>query len=160
MKLRVTVIDHGADPSRYPTADAVIRDDWNYGQLTPHADDFVVVATQHKGDHQSMKQALTTQVRYIALIASRKRARLVLKYLREDGVNDMDLLRIHAPAGFDLGARTPEGIALSVISEIIACANSGNGAPKRQALEAHKMILLPALKNASATLADRPDGAA
>lgn len=161
MKLRVTVIDQSPpDPNRYPAAEQLIQDDWSYTRLTPEADDFVVVATQHKGDHQSIKQALTTPVRHIALIASRKRARLVLKYLREDGVDDMDLLRIYAPAGFDLGARTPEGIALSVISEIIACAHSGSGAAKRQPPEDHKVVLLPALKSSSAPLAGWPDGAA
>jgi xanthine dehydrogenase accessory factor len=149
MKLKIIVIDQNAEPQRYPGAERIILDDGSYARLTPQAEDFVVVATQHKGDHQSMKQALTTPVRYIALIASRKRARLVMKYLREDGFNELDLSRVYAPAGFGLGARTPEGIALSVIAEIVACGCNGSGAPKREPLANETVVLLPSPKNRS-----------
>jgi xanthine dehydrogenase accessory factor len=142
MKLKVTVIDPNAEQHLYPLADQLIVDDWNYERLTPRAEDFVVIATQHKGDHQSMKQALTTSVRYIALIASRKRSKLVMKYLREDGFNDLDLSRVYAPAGLGLGARTPEGIALSVIAEIVAHGCNGNGAAKREPFENERLVLL------------------
>lgn len=153
MKLKVTVIDQNAEPRRYPAAEQIILDDWSYSRLTPQAEDFVVVATQHKGDHQSMKQALTMPVRYIALIASRKRSRLVMKYLREDGFNDMELSRVYAPAGLGLGARTPEGIALSVIAEIVAFGCNGNGAPKRELPENENIVLLASPKNRSPSLA-------
>jgi xanthine dehydrogenase accessory factor len=152
MKLKITVIDQGAEPRRFPAAEHIVLDDWSYAHLTPAAEDFVVVATQHKGDHQSMKQALTTPVRYIALIASRKRSRLVMKYLREDGFNDLDLSRVYAPAGFGLGARTPEGIALSVIAEIVACGCNASGAPKRE-LPDNKTIVPLSPKKKSPSLA-------
>ena len=151
MKLKVTVIDPNAEQHLYPLADQLIVDDWNYERLTPRAEDFVVIATQHKGDHQSMKQALTTPVRYIALIASRKRTRLVMKYLREDGFNDLDMSRVYAPAGLGLGARTPEGIALSVIAEIVACGCHGTGTSKREPLENGTVIPLAPPRNRSAT---------
>jgi xanthine dehydrogenase accessory factor len=146
MKLKVTVIDPNAEQHLYPLADQIIVDDWNYQRLTPRAEDFVVIATQHKGDHQSMKQALTTPVRYIALIASRKRSKLVMKSLREDGFDGLDLSRVYAPAGFGLGARTPEGMALSVISEIVAHSCNGNGASKREPFENERLTLLPTPK--------------
>lgn len=151
MKMKVTVIDQQAEPHLYPFAERVILDDWSYSRLTPRAEDFVVIATQHKGDHQSMKQALTTPVRYIALIASRKRTRLVMKYLREDGFNDLDMSRVYAPAGLGLGARTPEGIALSVIAEIVACGCHGTGTSKREPLENGTVIPLAPPRNRSAT---------
>jgi xanthine dehydrogenase accessory factor len=152
MKLKITVIDQSAEPRHFPAAEHIVLDDWSYARLTPAAEDFVVVATQHKGDHQSMKQALTTPVRYIALIASRKRSRLVMKYLREDGFNDLDLSRVYAPAGFGLGARTPEGIALSVIAEIVACGCNASGAPKRE-LPDNKTIVPLSPKKKSPSLA-------
>jgi xanthine dehydrogenase accessory factor len=93
-----------------------------------------------------MKQALTTPVRYIALIASRKRSKLVMKYLREDGFDDLDLSRVYAPAGLGLGARTPEGMALSVISEVVAHSCNGHGASKREPFENERLTLLPMTK--------------
>ena len=57
---------------------------------------------------------------YVALIASRHRARLVLDYLRAGGTAEEKIATVHAPAGLFLGASTPEEIALSVISQMVA----------------------------------------
>jgi xanthine dehydrogenase accessory factor len=127
MGLRVRVIDPDVTSDRYPQAAALITDDLEYARLEPGAEDFVVVATQHKGDHESMTRALRSSARYIALIASRKRARLVLDYLRGQGFRDNALARVHAPAGLDLGARTPEEIALSIMSEIVLLRRGASG---------------------------------
>ena len=138
MGLRVIVIDDQAERERYPDAERLIADDLDYSALEPAADDYVVVATQHKGDHRSMKRALSLDVRYIALIASRKRSRLVLDYLREEGIGDEDLARVRAPAGLDLGCRTPEEIALSVLSEIVMLRRGGDARPMREKLAADR----------------------
>lgn len=131
MQLSVVVNDSLIDDDRYPAAARLITDDINYSQLTPSVHDFVVIATQHKGDHESMKRALDSPAGYIALIASRKRARLVLDYLREAGYDKTALARVMAPAGIDLGARVPEEIALSVIGEIVMTRRAGSGKPMR-----------------------------
>jgi xanthine dehydrogenase accessory factor len=115
----VIVDDMMASPDRYPGARQVIVDDLDYSALDPAASDFVVIATQHRGDHESLRRLLTGEARYIALIASRKRANLVLDYLRAAGFGQHDIERIRAPAGIELGARMAEEIALSVISEIV-----------------------------------------
>ncbi len=117
--LDVVVNDALADRARYPAASRLVTDDHDYAALEPAPGDFVVVATQHKGDHLSMRRALASSVGYIALIASRKRSRLVLDYLRREGFGEQDLARVMAPSGLDLGARTPEEIALCVMSEIV-----------------------------------------
>jgi xanthine dehydrogenase accessory factor len=119
MSFNVVVDDTMAVPDRYPDASRVIADDADYSALAPEPSDFVVIATQHRGDHESLSRLLATGVGYIALIASRKRTGLVLDYLREAGFPQTDIERIRAPAGIALGARTPEEIALSVISEIV-----------------------------------------
>ena len=126
-----------AERERYPAATRLIEDDLDYGQLTPGPDDYVVVATQHKDDHQSMLRALASPSPYIALIASRKRSGLVLDYLREEGVEEAKMQRVHAPAGLDLGAKTPEEIALSVLSEIVMHRRGGSGAAMREKLRDH-----------------------
>ncbi|HKJ75790.1 MAG TPA: XdhC family protein [Gammaproteobacteria bacterium] len=131
--LRVVVDDPLVDAERYPDADRLITDDIDYEGLQPAQGDFVVIATQHKGDHDSMRRALGAGAGYIALIASRKRSNLVLDFLREQGYGQEDLARVHAPAGLDLGARTPEEIAVCVLSEIVLRRRGGSGRPMREA---------------------------
>ena len=134
MGLKVIVDDPLLEPQKYPAAERLITDDIDYQQLQPLADDYVVIATQHKGDHESLQQALSSPAGYIALIASRKRSRLVRDYLREAGVGTTQLDRVMAPAGLDLGARTPEEIALCVISEIVLTRRGGTGLRMRDKL--------------------------
>ena len=121
-----------ADAAHYPQAAQLLTDDFDYRRLDPQAGDSVVIATQHKGDHESMARCLRSPVPYIALIASRKRSKLVIDYLRDQGFDEAALARVYAPAGLDLGARTPEEIALSVLSEMVMLRHKGSGAPRRQ----------------------------
>jgi xanthine dehydrogenase accessory factor len=154
MGLSVVVNDPMVDRGRYPAAAHLIIDDMNYSQLIPAAEDFVVIATQHKGDHQSMKQALSSQAGYIALIASRKRSRLVLDYLRQEGFDEAAMARVMAPAGIDIGARTPEEIALSVMTEIVMKRRAGSGAHMRDSLM-HEDASLPGTSRPSVALSCR-----
>ena len=123
----VIINDPAVERAQYPAAIRLITDDLEYEQFQPQPQDFVVIATQHRGDHESIKHALRSSTRYIALIASRKRSRLVMDYLRDQGLTQDDLARVRAPAGLDLGARTPEEIALSIISEIVLIRRGGTG---------------------------------
>jgi len=138
MGLNVVVNDPIVDWDKYPNASRLITDDMDYDQLEPKPDDYVIIATQHKGDHQSMTKALKADASYIALIASRKRSGLVLDYLREEGFSDEDMTRVMAPAGLDLGARTPEEIALCVMSEIVLIRRQGTGMRMREKLRLEK----------------------
>jgi xanthine dehydrogenase accessory factor len=124
----VVVDDPMVDRTRYPDASRLLADDIDYSQLTAGPGDYVVVATQHKGDHESMQHVLRAGVGYVALIASRKRSQLVLDFLRQEGFSEQDLARVDAPAGLDLGARTPEEIALSVVSKIVMMRRGASGA--------------------------------
>jgi xanthine dehydrogenase accessory factor len=81
-----------------------------------------------------MKRALSSDVGYIALIASFKRSRLVLDFLRREGLSEQELDRVMAPSGLDLGARTPEEIALCVMSEIVLVRRGGTGLRMRDKL--------------------------
>jgi len=138
--LEVIVNDPGVDREKYPNASRLITDDMDYEQLQPAADDYVVIATQHKGDHESMKRALNSGAAYIALIASRKRSGLVLDYLREEGYGEQDIARVMAPCGLDLGARTPEEIALCVVSEIVLLRRGGSGMRMRDKLKQERRL--------------------
>lgn len=135
MGFNVVVDDPMVNAEKYPGADRLITDDIDYKQLQPSVSDFVVIATQHKGDHQSMSRALESGAGYVALVASRKRSRLVLDYLRGEGFSDEQMEAVMAPAGLDLGARTPEEIALCVISEIVMVHRGAGGMRMRDKLE-------------------------
>jgi xanthine dehydrogenase accessory factor len=124
---RVVVNDHGATRDKFPMAAEIITDDLDYTQLQPKQNDYVIIATQHKGDHESIRQALKCNAGYIALIASRKRARLVLDYLRDENISEDDIKRVVAPSGLDLGPKTPEEIALCILSEITMLRRGGSG---------------------------------
>jgi xanthine dehydrogenase accessory factor len=136
---RVVVDDTPApEPARFPDAAEIIGDDYDYGRLTPTAEDAVVIATLHKGDHVSAVRALRSPARTIALIASRKRSRLILDFLGGEGFAASELARLRAPAGLDLGARTPEEIALSVLGEIVMLRRGGTGLPIRDKAGGHR----------------------
>ncbi len=124
---RVTINDVLADRQHFPAADELITDDLDYSLLQPHRDDYVVIATQHKGDHESLAQVLNTEVGYIGLIASRKRARLVLEYFQSRDLPAQQLRRIRTPCGLNLGAKTPEEIAQSILCEITLLRRQGSG---------------------------------
>ena len=123
----VTVADPAVDAERLTAETTVVRGWLSEVELKPGA--YVVVATHHKADHLALKQALDQHATYVALIASRTRAQLVLEYVAAAGVSAADLQRIRTPAGLDLGAETPEEIAVSIMSEIIALRRGGNGQP-------------------------------
>lgn len=126
---RVIVNDPGADHPSFPQAEQVIAEDFDLNQTPIGPNTYVVIATQHKNDHLWLQKALEGEAAYVALIASPHRARLVLDYLAAEGVPVEKIARIFAPAGLDLGAVTPEEIALSIVSQIVALRRGGTSRP-------------------------------
>ena len=80
----------------------------------------VVVATQGHYDEEALATALATPARYVGLVASHKRSGAVEAYLRERGIGDADLARVHAPAGLDLGRVGHREMAVSILAELVA----------------------------------------
>jgi xanthine dehydrogenase accessory factor len=125
----VTVSDPSAEPSAFPQADRVLAKDFDLSQTPVGPNTFAVIATQHKNDHLWLQKALAGEAAYVALIASHHRARLVVDYLAAEGIAKEKLAKITAPAGLDLGATTPEEIALSIMSQIVALRRGGTLKP-------------------------------
>jgi xanthine dehydrogenase accessory factor len=88
-------------------------------RFSPTARASVVVATHADSDEDALERALRTEAGYVSLVASRRRAAVILERLERRGVPPERLGRIKAPAGLDLGARTPPEIAVSILAEII-----------------------------------------
>src|SRR5260370_1039412 len=84
--------------------------------LNVPAADAVIVATHGRYDEEALEQATRTSAPYIALVASSKRAAVLLQNLRDRGI---ETARIKAPAGLDIGAKGAEEIALSIVAEIV-----------------------------------------
>jgi xanthine dehydrogenase accessory factor len=80
---------------------------------------FIVVSTQGRGDEAALKAALAADADYVAFVGSRRKADSLNAKLLKDGVGPERLAQLKAPAGLDLGAITPEEIALSILSEIV-----------------------------------------
>jgi xanthine dehydrogenase accessory factor len=86
---------------------------------------FIVVSTQGRGDEAALQAALAVDAIYVAFVGSRKKADALRARLIERGVAPERLARLKAPAGLDLGAITPDEIALSILAEIIAARRGG-----------------------------------
>ena len=81
---------------------------------------YVVVSTQGRGDEAALRAALAAEADYVAFVGSRRKAETLKAALAAGGVAAARLARLKAPAGLDLGAITPDEIALSILAEIIA----------------------------------------
>jgi len=126
---RVSVNDPGAEPAAFPQAERVVTEDFDLVETPVGPHTHVVIATQHKKDHLWLQKALQGNAAYVALIASHHRARLVLDYLLATGISAEKVEKVWAPAGLDLGAATPEEIALSIMSQIVALRRGGSVKP-------------------------------
>jgi xanthine dehydrogenase accessory factor len=87
---------------------------------------FIVVSTQGRGDEAALKAALAADADYVAFVGSRRKAQALRAKLAAEGVDPDRIARLKAPAGLDLGAITPDEIALSILSEIIASYRKGS----------------------------------
>ena len=81
---------------------------------------FVVIATQGRGDEAALQAALAVRSDHVAFVGSRRKAEALKSALAARGVDAERLARLKAPAGLDLGAITPDEIAVSIMGEIIA----------------------------------------
>ncbi|MFF4736040.1 XdhC family protein [Streptomyces sp. NPDC001262] len=125
-----------ATARRFPEADEVVVD-WPhryldgqaaYGRLDARTV-LCVLTHDAKFDVPLLERALRLPVAYVGAMGSRRTHRDRLSRLREAGVDEAGLSRLHSPIGLDLGARTPEETALSIAAEIVAVRRGGSGMP-------------------------------
>jgi xanthine dehydrogenase accessory factor len=118
--LRVAVVAHGAQAADFPDADVVLDSD-DVSQVSARlSSPFVVVATQGRRDVQGLKAALALQPQGLWFVASARKAGVLLDSLVASGEDPSAVARIVAPAGEFIGAQTPEEIALSVLTSVVA----------------------------------------
>lgn len=137
---RVTVLDDRPDfatRERFPEAEHVIRTDFSdpFKDVDIHGGSHVLLVTRgHKYDYECLLRVLRMDPApaYIGMIGSRRRVRATYEKLVEEGIPRARLAEIHAPVGLDIGAETPEEIAVAVAAELVLDHRGGSGAPLRQ----------------------------
>jgi xanthine dehydrogenase accessory factor len=88
-----------------------------------------IVTRGHKQDEDCLRAAIAARPDYIGMIGSKRRTNIVLKKMREEGADEVELKRVRAPIGLDIGAVSPEEVALSILAEIVAERRGGSGEP-------------------------------
>src|ERR1700691_3737983 len=122
----VTIVDDReayATRERFPEAHQVIAEDFDKAaaQLTPSESSYIVIVTRgHRDDMRMLRWAVQTPARYVGMIGSKRKTITIFKELQEEGLPAHLFDRVHAPVGLDIGAITPEEIAVSITAELIA----------------------------------------
>ena len=112
----VTLAAAAADLAGVPDADTLV-DGFALGELH-QARRFIVISTQGRGDEVALRAAVALEAAYVAFVGSRRKMAALREKLIAGGVAAAALDRVKAPAGLDLGAITPEEIAMSILAEI------------------------------------------
>ncbi|MFI5114049.1 MAG: XdhC family protein [Terriglobales bacterium] len=122
----VTVVDDReayANRERFPEAQEVIAEDFEKAteRLAPSESSYIVIVTRgHRDDMRVLRWAVGTPARYIGMIGSKRKTITIFKELQKEGLAAELFDRVHAPVGLDIGAITPEEIAVSITAELIA----------------------------------------
>ena len=112
-----------ANRARFPEADAIVVDSFPEAaaRMTLGRNSYAVVVTRgHKGDTETLQAVLGRDLRFVGLLGSRPKMVHIFADLEERGVPPAELARVHSPLGIEIGAESPEEIAVSILAEMIA----------------------------------------
>lgn len=113
-----------ANKERFPEAREVFADDFDHvlSKIVPNETSYLVIVTRgHRDDMRILRWAVQTDARYIGMIGSRRKVITIYKELQKEGMPTHLFEKVMAPIGFEIGAVTPEEIAVSIVAELIAC---------------------------------------
>jgi xanthine dehydrogenase accessory factor len=135
-----------ANAERFPMAGEIYTTfEGAFEKLQPGSSSYIVIVTRgHKDDMRVLQWAVETEARYIGMIGSKRKALSVFKALQKEGMPAEKFERVHSPVGLEIGAITPEEIAVSITAELIAARHNVANQP-------HKSV------NASKALASQSD---
>jgi xanthine dehydrogenase accessory factor len=111
-----------ANPQRFPAAQEVFTSyEDAFAKILPNASTYLVIVTRgHKEDMRVLAWAARTEARYVGMIGSKRKVLSVYKALEKEGYKPEEFERIYAPMGLEIGALSPEEIAISIVAELIA----------------------------------------
>lgn len=123
-----------ANSERFPEADIIVAKNPEDAipELPLNANTFVIIATRgHRYDNVALKAAANTPARYVGLLGSKRKTIMIYEDLLRSGMSLERVRELRSPIGLDISARTPEEIAISVISEILMFRLGGTGEPMK-----------------------------
>jgi len=112
-----------ANKERFPAAVATHAGPWEeiFPKIAANDLSYIVIATRgHKGDLDCLRWSVSTQARYIGMVGSKRKLAEFFRILTAEGVSTERLEQVHSPVGLDIGALTPEEIAVAIVAEMIA----------------------------------------
>jgi xanthine dehydrogenase accessory factor len=128
-----------ANRARFPEAKDIYADDFDrvLSQLAPNHSSYLVIVTRgHRDDMRVLRWAVETPAKYIGMIGSERKVIAIYKQLEKEGVATQKLARVFAPVGLNIGAITPEEIAIAVVAEMIAVRRGADSASHKRSLKA------------------------
>lgn len=122
-------------PERFPRA--ARRLCAPFDQVLPNlelsGDDLCIIVTRgHQHDEEALFHLAERPARYVGMIGSRRKIKMIFEDLRRQGISEAALARVRAPLGIDIGSQTVPEIAVSIVAELIAVRNLGDGAHGRR----------------------------
>ena len=127
-----------ANLQRFPMAQDVFTSyEQAFEKIQPNASTYLVIVTRgHKEDMRVLAWAVRTQARYVGMIGSKRKVLSVYKALEKEGYRHEEFERVYAPMGLEIGALSPEEIAISIVAELIAVRrNAASAAHKKVGIE-------------------------
>jgi len=131
-----------ANAERFPMADRVMCGDFEalLADFPVGATTYVVLVSRgHKQDETALRAVVTRGAAYVGMIGSKRRVATVLRHLAEEGYPLAALEAVYTPIGYDIGAETPEEIAVSIMAEVIGVRRGGSGRPMRDSRPSIKL---------------------
>lgn len=127
----VVVVDDRAafaNQERFPMAQEFYTDfEDAFAKISPNAASYLVIVTRgHKDDMRVLAWAVRTEARYVGMIGSKRKVISVYKALEKEGYSPEEFERVFSPMGLDIGALSPEEIAISIVAELIAVRRNAN----------------------------------
>ncbi|RVU54123.1 XdhC family protein [Anaerosphaera multitolerans] len=123
LHLKTIVVEDRAEflkEEDFPNSKRILADYFNLEDIDIREEDYVCILTRgHKSDNEILIQVLSKKPKYIGVIGSRKKAKLMFDNLKNTEYENLLKDRVHSPVGIDIGAQTPEEISISIAAEII-----------------------------------------
>ena len=138
---RVTLIDDRTEfveqklfsSPREESIELIKADDWQEAMRRAVSNgrgvSVAIVTRGHKQDEECLRATLAAKPDYVGMIGSKRRTNIVLEKLREEGADASELKQVRAPIGLDIGAVSPEEVAVAILAEIVAERQGGTGTP-------------------------------
>ena len=122
---RTTIVDNRpvyANAERFPEAEKIFSESFEeaFQAIVPGENTYLVIVTRgHQEDENVLRWAVNTNARYVGMIGSKRKVRTIAEHLAAEGIPQERIERAHMPIGLDVGAVTPEEIAVSIVAEAI-----------------------------------------